>query len=311
MLQPLIDLYGGNVYIDKGSSLSFKWYISKREDILKLIEFFKNHPCRSAKIQRLHLVPRFYELKDLKADLAPSDSLLAKTFKLFMEKWDKGDYYSIQNSTTISKKEIIQKRNYSTFCKTSPKIISNKLNPWYLTGFSDAESSFTVTFVKNETLKTGYYIQPSFQINLGKNDLALLEKIKSYFKKVGTITKSGSNSFMYRVRSLNDLNNIILPHFTEFPLKTQKQADFKLFTLIVDLINKKEHLTFEGIRKITSIKASMNKGLTETIKADFPDAIPVLRDNVEPKDLNPHFLSGFIEGEGSFWIGIIKKVGQR
>lgn len=154
-----------------------------------------------------------------------------------------------------------------------------------------------MTFVKNETLKTGYYIQPSFQINLGKNDLALLEKkkIKSYFKKVGTITKSGSNSFMYRVRSLNDLNNIILPHFTEFPLKTQKQADFKLFTLIVDLINKKEHLTFEGIRKITSIKASMNKGLTETIKADFPDAIPVLRDNVEPKDLNPQFLSGFIE----------------
>lgn len=107
--------------------------------------------------------------------------------------------------------------------QTSPKIISNKLNPWYLTGFSDAEGSFTVTFVKNETLKTGYYIQPSFQINLGKNDLALLEKIKSYFKKVGTITKSGSNSFMYRVRSLNDLNNIILPHFTEFPLKTQKK----------------------------------------------------------------------------------------
>ena len=106
MLQPLIDLYGG--YIDKGSSLSFKWYISKREDILKLIEYFKNHPCRSAKIKRLHLVPRFYELKDLKADLAPSDSLLAKAFKLFMEKWDKGDYYSIQNSTTISKK-----RNYS------------------------------------------------------------------------------------------------------------------------------------------------------------------------------------------------------
>jgi hypothetical protein len=220
ILQPLLELYKGNIYIDRGSSQSFKWYITKREDILKLVEYFKINPLRSAKKNRLHLIQKYYELIDLKADLAPSDSLLAKAFKLFMEKWDKGDYYSIQNSTTISKKEIIQKRNYSTFCKTSPKIISNKLNPWYLTGFSDAEASFTVTFVKNETLKTGYYIQPSFQINLGKNDLALLEKIKSYFKKVGTITKSGSNSFMYRVRSLNDLNNVILPHFTEFPLKT-------------------------------------------------------------------------------------------
>ena len=87
MLQPLIDLYGGNVYIDKGSSLSFKWYISKREDILKLIEFFKNHPCRSAKIQRLHLVPRFYELKDLKANKALEGSNLEKSWKIFYKKW--------------------------------------------------------------------------------------------------------------------------------------------------------------------------------------------------------------------------------
>jgi hypothetical protein len=87
MLQPLIDLYGGNVYIDKGSSLSFKWYISKREDILKLIEYFKNHPCRSAKIQRLHLVPRFYELKDLKAHKALEGSNLEKSWEIFYKKW--------------------------------------------------------------------------------------------------------------------------------------------------------------------------------------------------------------------------------
>jgi hypothetical protein len=93
---------------------------------------------------------------------------------------------------------------------------------------------------------------------------------------------------MYRVRSLNKLNNIILPHFNEYPLKTQKQADYNLFLLIVDLLNKKEHLTLEGIRKILSIKASMNNGLNETIKADFPNIIPVLRENIESKDLNPH-----------------------
>jgi len=87
MLQPLIDLYGGNIYIDKGSSLSFKWYISKREDILKLIEYFKNHPCRSAKIKRLHLVPIFFELKDLKAYKALEGSNLEKSWKIFYKKW--------------------------------------------------------------------------------------------------------------------------------------------------------------------------------------------------------------------------------
>ena len=49
ILQPLISLYGGNIYMDKGSSQSFKWYTTKREDILKLIEYFKIYPSRSAK----------------------------------------------------------------------------------------------------------------------------------------------------------------------------------------------------------------------------------------------------------------------
>jgi LAGLIDADG endonuclease len=87
MLQPLIELYGGNIYIDKGKSLSFKWYISKKEDILKLIEYFKIHPCRSAKIQRLHLVPKFYDLKDLKADQSFKGSNLEKSWEKFNQKW--------------------------------------------------------------------------------------------------------------------------------------------------------------------------------------------------------------------------------
>ena len=47
LLTPLVELYGGHVYIDNGSSQSFKWYITRKEDILKLIEYFKQHPSRS------------------------------------------------------------------------------------------------------------------------------------------------------------------------------------------------------------------------------------------------------------------------
>jgi len=89
LLKPLTDIYGGNIYIDRGSSQSFKWYISKREIILKLIDYFKCHPSRSAKNKRLHLIPKFYELKDLKAHEAPENSYLSKAFKFFIEKWDK------------------------------------------------------------------------------------------------------------------------------------------------------------------------------------------------------------------------------
>jgi hypothetical protein len=43
------------------------------------MEYFKKYPSKSAKNSRLHLVPKIYELKAMKAHLAPSESYLAKS----------------------------------------------------------------------------------------------------------------------------------------------------------------------------------------------------------------------------------------
>ena len=88
ILTPLVEAYGGYIYIDRGGNGSFKWYITKKEDILNLIEYFKKYPSRSAKNNRLHLVPKFYELKSMKAHIAPSGSLLAKGWNTFLNKWN-------------------------------------------------------------------------------------------------------------------------------------------------------------------------------------------------------------------------------
>ena len=87
ILQPLLEIYGGNLYIDRGSSQSFKWYITKREEILNLIDYFKKYPSRSAKKNRLHLIPKYYELKDLKAHKALPGTFLEKSWKYFNNKW--------------------------------------------------------------------------------------------------------------------------------------------------------------------------------------------------------------------------------
>ena len=88
ILTPLVELYGGYVYIDRGGHGSFKWYVTKQEDVLNLIEYFKKYPSRSAKNNRLHLVPKYYELKDMKAHLAPSGSLLANSWDTLIKKWN-------------------------------------------------------------------------------------------------------------------------------------------------------------------------------------------------------------------------------
>ena len=90
ILQPLISIYGGSIYIDKTSN-NFKWYISNKENILELIEYLKKYPSRSLKKNRLHLIPKCYELKEIGAHKASKDNspLLAKSWKLFIDKWDK------------------------------------------------------------------------------------------------------------------------------------------------------------------------------------------------------------------------------
>lgn len=43
------------------------------------------------------------------------------------------------------------------------------------------------------------------------------------------------------------------------------------------MLNKKEHLTKEGLSKIINIKASINLGLSDVLKQFFNNNIPVLR----------------------------------
>jgi hypothetical protein len=49
----------------------------------------------------------------------------------------------------------------------------------------------------------------------------------------------------------------------QYPLLTQKRADFELFKAVIELMNKGEHLTKDGFRKILAIRASMNNGLSQ------------------------------------------------
>lgn len=86
LLLPLKQIYGGNIFIDR-SSQSFKLYISKKEEILKLYDYFKLYPSRSAKKNRILLINKFYEFKDLKAHKALPDTLLHKSWQNFNLKW--------------------------------------------------------------------------------------------------------------------------------------------------------------------------------------------------------------------------------
>ena len=98
-----------------------------------------------------------------------------------------------------------------------------------------------------------------FRIGLHKKDLALLEQIQAYFGGIGSIVKQGESVVAYRVSSLKDILNHVLPHFDEFPLITYKRGDYLLWREVVLMVKDKKHLTLEGLNLIKNIKEGMNK----------------------------------------------------
>jgi len=123
--------------------------------------------------------------------------------------------------------------------------------------------------------------------------------LKAYFNGVGNILRE-KDFFHYRVTGIKDLA-LIVDHFDKYPLITQKQRDYLLFKQGFELVSRKEHLTKEGLHKIISIKASINKGLPSELNTYFPSIIPVqIPLVVYQKISNPYWLSGFVSGEGCF-----------
>jgi hypothetical protein len=212
---------------------------------------------------------------------------------------------------------------------------TNELNPYYVTGFTDGDGCFYVSISPDSKYKTGYRVKAQFQIGLHIKDLALLEEIQLFFG-VGKISKLEAESVQFRVYAIEDLK-VIVNHFEKYPLITNKVSDFLLFKQVVKLIEEREHLTLDGVNKIISIKAVLNKGqesknfnLAPVGWASptppslnpgptgsgrglaLPNLEPVLRPEIKDSKIqNLHWLAGFTDAEGCFFVALKKSRGSK
>lgn len=193
----------------------------------------------------------------------------------------------------------------------------HELKPFFITGFTDAEGSFMCIFRKRTRVynNVGWRIEVVFQIGLHKKDEELLKLIQRYLG-VGDVAKSGDAAMVYIVRSLNDIRQKIIPHFENYPLKSQKLADYLLWKEIVMLMGCGDHLTDKGVRKILNLRASLNLGLSDALKSkwNLSSVTPVRRPNVELIPLNNtsagdcEWVAGFTSGEGTFKVRVMKSL---
>ncbi len=178
-----------------------------------------------------------------------------------------------------------------------------KLDPMWVTGFVDAEGCFSIIIEITDPLK--WKVRTSFEINLHEKDADILYKIQSFFGVGAIYNRSDRKISVYRVTNVNYLNDVIIPHFTKYPLISQKGLDFLLWSSVIKMILNKDHLTKAGFLTILSYYASINKGLSKKVLKYYPDVLPFPKPIVNlPDILNPQWVSGFVAGDGGFSIYI-------
>lgn len=176
-----------------------------------------------------------------------------------------------------------------------------KLNLWFITGFSDAEGCFSIKIQSNDKLKNKWRVRPVFSITLHRKDKSILESIQNTLG-VGKISNIGEKVVIYAVDSIKEIT-VIINHFDKYSLITQKLSDYLIFKQCIEIIKQGEHLNEKGFLEIISLKSVLNLGLSYKLKNTFPNIVIKNRPDYLFKGItNPFWLSGFISGEASFHI---------
>jgi len=134
-----------------------------------------------------------------------------------------------------------------------------RLEAQWVVGFVDGEGCFFVGINPHSEMTSGFQVLPEFTVVQHQRDVQLLHALKQFFG-CGVVRRNHGERLAYRVRSLDHLNEKIVPFFEKHPLKSKKRVDFLKFRKILQLMTKEEHLKRDGIEKIRAILKTMNTG---------------------------------------------------
>ena len=159
----------------------------------------------------------------------------------------------------------------------------------YILGFVEGEGCFCIAlgkYIDRRSRKTSkrsniknpylFRIHPTFRISMCAADRPVLEEIKETLGVGAIYTPKSKDEFkqesvQFYTKSLADCLKV-RGFFKDMDFQTKKGKDFGLWCRALDIIEKNEHLTKEGILKICEIRDQINflkrknKWDTQTVK---------------------------------------------
>ena len=135
---------------------------------------------------------------------------------------------------------------------------SNDLNNLWLAGFSDADASFQIKLISRNNHTE---VRLNFKIDQKKKDLLVLIQ-KFLGGNIGY--RTNQDTYCYGSTSFGSARKVI-DYFDKHHLLSTKYINYLKWRKIYLIIQNKDHLSKQGLAKITKIKNTMNRLNTHTV----------------------------------------------
>ncbi len=242
LLNKIKDFFNtGNVF-NTGKDAS-QYRVESLKGLENIINHFDKYPLKTKKQIDYNLFKLAYNLIKNKNHTTKDGLLKLVALKAGMNK-------GLNNELLIAFPDIVP--------ILIPEIPLNKnIEPFWLTGFTDAEGCFSVVVFKNKTSKYGEAVKLSFILSQSIRDEYLIKSLIEYLG-CGYTSLDDKGTIDFKVSNFSSIKDIIIPFFNKYCLYGNKFLDFADFSKVVSLMENKKHLTQEGLDEIKKIRGKMN-----------------------------------------------------
>jgi LAGLIDADG endonuclease len=126
----------------------------------------------------------------------------------------------------------------------------------FLSGFALGEASFMLVCRPRSDYSRKWKISAAF--NVSQHDITPLELFRETLN-CGTIRKAGSDGWYFEVNRLSEIQEVIIPFFTRFPVVGRKAQDFALFKSAVEILSQGV-MSDTNYTKVLTLREQMNNG---------------------------------------------------
>ncbi len=161
-----------------------------------------------------------------------------------------------------------------TVRQISRKDLNEKELGYFLAGFVEGEGSFNVSLRRKADYKVSWQVVMSF--NVSQKDPTILYILKDQLQCGIIKVRRRDGLHSYDATNPVDLIKRVIPYFQRYPvLSESKKQNFAIFCKIAALMEKGEHKTQSGLKKILLLRETINEGKGRTRKYSINDVFPI------------------------------------